>query len=288
MAYFKRMTQAFFARLPNRGIVRLSGPDARTLLQGVVTNDVLTIPPDEARYAALLTPQGKIIVDFFVSEEPVGFFIDCPRALAADLVRRLGLYRLRAKVVIEDASATLGVAAVWGAGLDGRRDPRHPALGRRIIGPPDALQAAASLANAGDYEAHRIRCGVAEGGVDFVYGDAFPHEADMDRLHGVDFHKGCYVGQEVVSRVEHRGLARRRVIAVQFSDAPPAGAQVTADGANLGVLTSVGHGVGLAMVRVDRAAEATDQGLAIEADGVALTLDLAPFRRPSGAAMQAG
>ena len=206
------------ALLPDRGVVKVSGDDARKLLNGLLTCDMAKVTPASARFAALLTPQGKIIVDFIVAEAPAedggGFFLDCPRVLAAMLTEKLNFYKLRAKAACEDLSEALGVMAAWdGAGATEYglcyADPRLPALGTRIVLPPHvAAEAAAdlgaTLVEAAAYEAHRIALGVPRGGADFIYGDAFPHEADMDQLAGIDFDKGCYVGQEVVSRVQHR------------------------------------------------------------------------------------
>src|SRR5215471_2024439 len=212
------------ALLPERGVIKVVGDDARKFLHGLVTADMLGLAPGTARFGALLTPQGKIIADFFVTEAPQseggGFFLDIPRALAITLVDKLNLYKLRAKVLVEDLIEILGVLAVWdgaGAAKQGLTyvDPRLPTLGFRVMIPPHraigaASELGAALVSAEDYEAHRIALGVPRGGVDFAYGDAFPHEADMDQLNGVDFDKGCYVGQEVVSRIEHRARARPR------------------------------------------------------------------------------
>src|SRR5579885_1202655 len=246
------------ASLPDRGVVKVAGDAARNFLHGLVTADMLALKPGTARFCALLTPQGKIIADFIATEAPAadggGFFLDVPRALATTLVDRLNLYKLRAKVLIEDLSEVLGVVAAWDGATVGRpppgkfglryADPRLPGLGLRIMVPPHlaaqtAAELGAVLVEAGDYEAHRIALGVPSGGLDFAYGDAFPHEADMDQLHGVDFQKGCYVGQEVVSRMEHRGSARTRVVPVVFSGAAPAtGSAVTAAERSVGTMGS--------------------------------------------------
>ena len=218
------------ALLPDRGVVKVAGDDARRFLHGLVTADVSTLAPGEARFAALLTPQGKIIADFIIAEAEAadggGFFLDCPRALAQTLVQKLTLYRLRARITIEDLSDTLAVMAVWdgtGATECGLlfTDPRLLALGLRCILPPDlasdaAAELGAVLTDAAAYESHRIALGVPRGGQDFIYGDAFPHDTDMDQLGGVDFKKGCYIGQEVVSRIEHRGTARTRIVPVAY------------------------------------------------------------------------
>lgn len=260
--------------LASRGIVRVAGADARAFLQGLVSCDMAAVAPGCAAYGALLTPQGKIICDFIASGEEGAFLLDCPGALAADLARRLRFFRLRAKIEIEDISESHGVLVRWGGeAAGGTPDPRDPGLGtREIVARSAAGSAAAGLAA---YDALRIALGVPEGGVDFDYGDAFPHEANLDLLHGVDFRKGCYVGQEVVSRVEHRGSARKRIARVSFAgSAPERGARLMAGDAEIGVLGSAIEGVGLVMARVDRAAEAIAAGEPITLGGRAATLAL--------------
>lgn len=270
--------------LDQRGVVRVDGADAEDFLQGLVTNDVTGIADGAGRYAALLTPQGKILFDFLVTRARDGaFLLDVPRSMAADLVRRLGFYKLRANVAIEDRSETLGVSAAWGDGaeawidagsapnaLAAFADPRHPALGWRTVAPTDSELPAPPGA---DYAAHRIALGIPEGGFDFVYGDTFPHEANLDRLHGVDFRKGCYVGQEVVSRVEHRGSARKRIVPVSFEGRGPGrGAEVFAGDVSLGHMGSSAAGRGLAMLRLDRVEEAHKLGVPIIAGRTPLTV----------------
>src|SRR5215472_4919697 len=284
------------ALLPERGIIKVVGDDARKFLHGLVTTDMLGLAPGTARFGALLTPQGKIIADFFVTEAPQadggGFFLDSPRALAVTLVDKLNLYKLRAKALVENLTEILGVLAVWD-GQDTTKgcaakqgltyaDPRLPALGFRVMIPPHRATAAASELGAADYEAHRIALGVPRGGVDFAYGDAFPHEADMDQLGGVDFAKGCYVGQEVVSRIEHRGNARTRAVALRYDGAAPAsGAPITAGERQVGTMGSAARGRGIALVRLDRVAEAEQTALA--AGGIPIRLikpDWARFSFP--------
>lgn len=254
------------AFLEDRGIVSVAGAEAGPFLHNLVTNDVLGLAPGEARFAALLTPQGKIVADFFIlradDEHGPRYLLDCPAPLTPELMKKLALYRLRAKLDIADRSAELGVAAYWDGAPPERawRDPRETAIGWRKIAPRDGLR---TLGDAG-YAAHRIACGVPQGGADFVYGDAFPHDVNMDALHGVDFKKGCYVGQEVVSRVQHRGAARKRVLRAHFSGAPPAvGAEIMAGDAAIGVMGSTAQGLGLALVRVDKLEEAMAAGAAI-------------------------
>jgi tRNA-modifying protein YgfZ len=289
------------ALLPDRGVIKVAGDGARNFLHGLVTADMLELTPGAARFCALLTPQGKIIADFFVAEAPAaaggGFFLDTPRALVATVVEKLNLYKLRAKVMIEDLSETLGVLAAWDGGGVTKyglcyADPRLPALGLRLMIAPHLAAAAAAelgadLVPANDYDGHRIALGVPQGGVDFSYGDAFPHETDMDQLGGVDFGKGCYVGQEVVSRMEHRGTARTRAVPVRYDGAAPeTGAAITAAERQIGTMGSAAGGRGVAMVRLDRVAEAISQGGSLTAGGVPIELvkpDWARFAFPGDA-----
>ena len=273
------------AFLPDRGVVKVAGDDARHFLNGLVTGDMGKVASANPRYAALLTPQGKIIADFIIAEAPAedggGFFLDCPRALAPALVEKLNFYKLRAKVICEDLSDVLGVMAVWGGMADSEYglsypDPRLPLLGSRVMLPPHLAAAAAAdigadFTDADEYETHRIALGIPRGGLDFVYGDTFPHEADMDQLNGIDFDKGCYVGQEVVSRVEHRASARSRVVPVTYDEfAPSSGLPITAGAKQVGTLGSTAKGRGLALMRLDRIEDALAAKTPLEAGGVTL------------------
>ncbi len=273
------------ALLAERGVVKVAGEDARKFLNGLLTTDIARVTPERAAFAALLTPQGKIMVDMIVAEAPAGdgggFFLDCPRALAVTLVDRLNFYKLRAKVLAEDLSDVLGVMAIWdGSGQTEYglcfADPRLPALGMRCMLPPHLVAEAAAdlgaaLVAADDYEAHRIALGAPRGGLDFLYNDAFPHEADMDQLNGIDFEKGCYVGQEVVSRVEHRGTARKRVVPVAFEDfGPEAGVAVTVGETEVGTMGSSAQGRGLAMLHLGRIGDALAAGRPIVSGGITM------------------
>ncbi|RBP04059.1 hypothetical protein DFR50_14131 [Roseiarcus fermentans] len=270
------------AWLEDRGIVGVSGEDAASFLQGLLTNDVERLAPGEARYAALLSPQGKILFDMIVvradRDGGAAFLIDCAAAQAADLARRLGFYKLRARVAIADESAERGVVALWGApaqapaGAVVTADPRDPRLGLRAIC-SRAEAAAIGSAHLAGYEALRIDAVVPRGGVDFAYGDAFPHDVNLDLLHGVDFHKGCYVGQEVVSRMKHRGTGRKRIARVRFgADAPPAGTPVVDGDLPVGALGSSSGREALALLRLDRAEEAKAAGRTLSAGGAPLAL----------------
>ncbi len=275
------------ALLPERGVVKVIGDDARRFLNGLASNDIGKVTPGNARFAALLTPQGKIIVDFIVAEaapeDGGGFFLDCPRPLAATLVDKLKFYKLRAKVTIEDLSAALGVMAIWDGNGESDYglcydDPRLAGLGWRIMLPPElATEAAndlgATLVEPEAYDAHRIALGVPRGGNDFSYGDTYPHEADMDQLAGVDFEKGCYIGQEVVSRVEHRNSARNRVVPISFAHAAPIpGLPVTAGDKILGMAGSAANGRGLALLRLDRVADALAAATPLTSGGIEIQL----------------
>ena len=275
------------AFLPDRGVVKVTGADARDFLNGLVTTDVTLLRPGLGRFGALLTPQGKITTDFLITEAPAGhgggLLIDCPRALAQGLADKLGFYKLRAKVAVENLSDSFGVLAAW----DGDpavtpdlafADPRNPALGWRILVPAELAQKVADLIGAelvqsSAYDAHRIAAGVPRGGLDFTYGDAFPHETNMDRLHGVDFDKGCYVGQEVVSRMQHRGTARTRTVRIVLEDfSPEPGTAILAGDKPVGTIGSTAGQNGLALIRIDRAADALAAGVALTAGGLAIRI----------------
>jgi tRNA-modifying protein YgfZ len=278
------------AFLGDRGVLRVTGADSTAFLQGLLTNDVEDLAIGAARYAALLTPQGKLLFDFFVQRqggEPPSFLLDCPADQAAALAKRLGFYRLRAKVAIEDLSAELGVAAFWGRPPDAAfasaafADPRDGRLGFRAIA-PRAEAAALGEAALADYEAHRIALGVPKGGADFAYGDTFPHDVNMDLLHGLDFEKGCYVGQEVVSRMRHRANLRKRIVRVSLAGAAPAPGTPVLDGELIvGTLGSSAGAVALAQMRVDRVEEARAAGRTLSAGGV--RLEAIDFDAPAAA-----
>lgn len=278
------------ALLPDRAVIAVSGPDALAFLQGILTCNVETLAEGEARLGALLTPQGKIQFDFLVSRSQDGFRLDVAAERVPDLVKRLGLYRLRAKVTIA-ADPTLGVAAAWdeaetAAETVRARDGRLPALGERLYFSQGAFSADATE---DAYHAHRIGLGVPEGGRDFALSDAFPHEALMDQLGGVDFKKGCYVGQEVVSRMQHRGTARTRILPIVYRDgpAPAPGTEVTAGARSLGVTGSAAGERGLATIRLDRLGDALAAGEPVRAGGTVAAVgkpDFASFAFPTDTA----
>jgi folate-binding protein YgfZ len=256
------MSSTVVALLADRGVVSLSGPDAADFLDNLATNDLSGMTSGEARFAGLLTPQGKILFEFFALRTRDGWLLDTPGRHAGDLVKRLTMYRLRAKVVIADVSADHAVAAAWGpappAIADGWcfADPRNAGLGWRIIAPPSAIPAVTATED--DYHHHRIAAGIAEGGRDYPLGDTFPHEANYDRNAGVSFTKGCFVGQEVVARMQNKAVVRKRVVAITGSAPLTSGAEIL----------------------IDRAAEAADKGQTIaDAAGGIVTVDQAALDR---------
>ncbi len=269
--------------LIDRGVIRVAGEDARPFLQNLVTNDMDAVTTDQAGYGALLTPQGKIICDFLVVAVPDaeggGFLLDTPLLQTADLMKRLKLYKLRAKVTLDDLTeATAVIAATDGsllpedAGLV-YADPRLPGLGQRaLVDRGGATEIATAPAD--DWHARRVALGIPEGGRDFAYGDAFPHEALLDQTGGVSFKKGCYIGQEVVSRMQHRGTARTRVVPVVFDGgiAAETGAEAVAGGKPLGRIGSAANGRALALLRLDRVVDAQAAGEPLLGGGMAFTL----------------
>lgn len=255
-------------------LVRISGEEAAEFLNGLVTCDVLVLEKKQAAFGALLSPQGKILFDFFVIRDEHGFLIDIDAASREDFIKRLMFYRLRRKVEIGFEEQFQSVLVSWGDALeiDGAlsvADPRLGEAGQRHYCksvPPTTQE---------DYARHRISLGLPEGGVDFQFGDAFPHEALMDQFGGVDFQKGCYVGQEVVSRMQHRGTARKRILKVHSnSNLPESGTDVLAGGKTVGTLGSVNGDIGLAVLRMDRIVLAKKEGLPLMAGDIIIEAEI--------------
>lgn len=297
------MPDARHALLPSRGVLSLTGPDAVHFLNNLVTSDVEHLEPGQAAFAALLSPQGKILFDFLVFRTADGFLIDVARTAAADLAKRLTFYRLRAKVVLADLSESHAVAVCWGGtgpaalpdGAVAANDPRLAELGLRLIAPMDGIVEALSACGSAPsdeaaWTALRIALGVPQSGEDFDLGDVFPHDVDMDQLAGVSFRKGCYVGQEIVARMEHRGTARKRMIQVTGSSSlPAAGTPVMAGEQQLGTLGSSTGNQGLALLRLDKVKAALDNDADLTCGSARLTVSLPAFARfgwPQGAAAE--
>ncbi len=288
------MSYCHAALLQRRGVIRVAGVDARKYLQGLITNDIAKAQDGRAIHAGLLNPQGKVLFDFFVVAANGGYLLDVVKDKSGELTKRLSFYRLRAEVDIVD-EPSLAISAAWGGEPHPCKDavvypdPRLPELGFRLILRADtsAAELGCSLASEADYDTNRIRLGVPEGGLDYGFGEAFPHEALFDQLNGVDFAKGCYVGQEVVSRMEHRGTARRRIVPIESeATLPLSGSSIEVGNVPIGIIGSVSGASGLALVRLDRAEEALARGVPLTAAGVKLRIrqpSFAKFSVPAAA-----
>ncbi|MBP0617287.1 YgfZ/GcvT domain-containing protein [Jiella mangrovi] len=266
-----------YARLDDRATLHLSGAETEEFLQGLVTADVAAVTGDAASPAALLTPQGKVMFEFLLSRIEGGMRLDGPAGLRADLKKRLTLYRLRLKIAIEESDEA--VFAVWdevdGGGdgaLSDRRFSNEPVY--RAYGAPPA---GAAEAAAEDYRKLRITFGVAELGADYPPSEVFPHDVLMDYNAGVSFKKGCFVGQEVVSRMQHRGTARRRLMLVTGEAPLIAGSEIRAGERSVGEILSIEDAAGLAMVRIDRLAQAAASGAGLSVEGVPVALSIPPY-----------
>jgi folate-binding protein YgfZ len=261
--------------LKDRALVSVAGEDAQKFLQDLVTADVDALAPGDATYASLLTPQGKVLFDFFVIREPQGYLIDCVLSQREVLVKRLAFYKLRAKIAITTADKRQAFAVLGGGIAEATVDPRTPAMGQRLYeGLPTSEE------GTGAYHQRRIALGLAEGGQDFESGEIFPHEANFDQIGAVSFQKGCFVGQEVVSRMEHRGTARSRILPCRVEGALPAkGSEISAAGKAIGRACSGAGDRLLALLRLDRLEEARGRGLPVTAGGSTLYPERPPWAR---------
>lgn len=253
--------------LPDRGVLRVSGEEAEPFLQNLVSNDVSQADETRAVYATLLTPQGKFLHDFFVYRDPKagdGFLMEMPADRLPDLQKRLTMYRLRARVDLQDVSDSYVSAAILGdvAPADGiwRPDPRHPEMGLRgLVAATATLPAATDIA---EYEKHRISLGIPSAGADLVPERNFLLEFRMDDLNAIDFSKGCYVGQELTARTKYRGNVKRQHFVATFpGDAPPNGTPVlNADGVEVGTVLSGSGNSALVTIRLDQWEKELDAG----------------------------
>lgn len=261
------------ATLADRAIIDVSGPDAEHFLQNILTLDLDALGDRAARPGALLAPHGKIMFDFLVSRSDENALrLECRADIADDFVRRLTLYRLRAKAEISKQDQP-DIAVSW---QDDSAASQSDSTVRdsRFLSPVFRHYGAAHVANASeaDWHAFRIANGVAESGPDYALSDAFPHDVLLDLMGGVGFKKGCFIGQEVVSRMQHRGTARRRVLLVSAaSDLPAPGTDLVSGGKLVGTLGSVSGTAGIAIARIDRVKAALDAGAEITAGGIAIT-----------------
>ncbi len=241
------------APLPDRAVLAVSGEDARTYLQGIITNDVRKVTPENAVFSALLSPQGKYLFEFFIIGHEGALLLETDKARLPELIKRLTMYRLRAKVEFAE-KPELNVTALWGNRVPSTEyvttydDPRHPELGKRM------LTASAQEGNA-DYETHRLSLGIPEGGKDLIVDRSILLEYGYDHLGAIDFNKGCYVGQEVTARSKHRATLHKYIHCVTADSAlPPAGTVITSNGRELGDMRSSRGTIGLAVLRTGDAA----------------------------------
>ncbi|WP_417409771.1 YgfZ/GcvT domain-containing protein [Hoeflea sp.] len=265
--------------LPDRNIVQVDGADAGHFLQNLITANLDAIKPGEVRPTALLTPQGKILFDFLISKSTdSGYLCDIRADQTADFIRRLTLYKLRAAVTFQTATDTPVIAGWDGNAPEGAlSDMRFPQEAHvwRLYGIGSVLDAERPA-----WDAIRVAHGVAESGSDFALSDVFPHDVLMDKNGGVDFRKGCYVGQEVVSRMQHRGTARRRVATVTAESELPVTSEpgtefdIRAGDKSVGSLGTISGTSALAIVRTDRVADALAKDIALTVEGIPVTLTL--------------
>ncbi len=288
------MAERVYTELPARGVIEVAGEDRVSFLQGLVSNDIAKVTADRAIYAALLTAQGRYLFDFFIVALGDALYLDTEAARLAELQRRLTMYRLRAKVALSDASARFAVAAAWGdgagtaLGLSGIGaaksfangvayiDPRLETLGARLLAPRETgaatlTQAGFATADEAAYDRHRLALGVPDGTRDLGPEKALPMESGFDELNGIDWQKGCYMGQELTARMKHRALVKKRLLPVAIDGAMPApGTAITIDGKEAGEMHSGRDGHALALLRLD-AVDAAANGAALTAEGARVT-----------------
>jgi folate-binding protein YgfZ len=261
------MSGPSFSLVPHRGVIAVGGPDRVDFLQGLISNDTTKVAPGRAIWAALLTAQGRFLNDMFVADGGNDtLLLETERARAPALAKKLGLYKLRSKVTVEDRSTAMDVAVVFGPGAEtvlplaggvAFVDPRLPELGVRLLAP--ASQATALLAVRGvvaapieAYDALRLRLGVPDGSRDLVVDKALLLENGFDELNGVDWQKGCYMGQELTARTKYRALIRKRLFPVRIEGAlPEPGTAIFKNGQEVGELRSGSGSRALAMLRLD-------------------------------------
>jgi folate-binding protein YgfZ len=290
------MTLCAYAFLPDRGAIEIAGVDRQTFLQGLVSNDVRKVGPSRAIYAALLTPQGKYLHDFFLIEQREAIYLDGERARLPDLLRRLSMFKLRAKVTLADASDRCSIAAVFGEGASAKlglpadlgaarpfgdgvayTDPRLVELGARVMLPRSdgsrALEAAGlAPAEPAAYDRLRLSLGVPDGSRDLVVEKALLLEAGFDELNGVDWDKGCYMGQELTARTRYRGLIKKRLMPVKVDGPlPESGTIVKLGDAEAGEMRAGRDGRALALLRLEALDEAARSGTPLLAGSAKLT-----------------
>jgi len=261
------MSARQFSLLPHRSVIAVGGPDRVEFLQGLISNDATKVAPGRAVWAALLTPQGRFLNDMFVVDGGNDtLLLETERERAAGLARKLAMYKLRSKVTVDDRGDALEVAVAFGpdaakalpiAGTMSYVDPRLPELGLRVIAPAGdaaaALQAQGfAAAPAHVYDALRLVLGVPDGSRDLPVEKALLLESGFDELHGVDWDKGCYMGQELTARTKYRGLVRRRLMPVHVEGPlPEPGTLIHLDGKEVGEIRSGSGDRALALLRLE-------------------------------------
>jgi len=244
------MSQTTAIKLTDRAVIRLEGPEKEALLQGVITNNIHKLDEGAPLYAALLTPQGKYLFDFILFKKANAILMDCEANRVGDLLRRLMMYKLRADVTITDMSSDYAVWAVLG-GQEGDDDPRHAEIGKRLI-VPVGEEPTGQSGTLADYESHLARLGIPNASHDLEVDKRPILEANLEELNGVDFTKGCYVGQEVTARMKHRGAVRKRLFPMRFSgNAPAVGGNIMAGDKKAGVIVSIHGQTAFGMIKLD-------------------------------------
>ena len=289
------MTENRYVKLSERGLITVGGPDRKEFLQGLISNDIEQVSPVRAIWAALLTAQGKYLHDFFIVEIDDVFYLDCEAERLMDLGQRLSRFKLRAEVDLGIADgfgvwACYGTEALARADLESEPgiakslaegtvycDPRISDIGARAVLSVKSAGAywqklGIEPGSAADYDRLRISLGLPDGSRDMVVEKAILLENNFDPLHGVDWNKGCYIGQELTARTKYRGLIKKRLIPVEISgDTPEIGTQVTADGRDAGEVRSLAGGLALALIRRDKLDLSVEQGVPLVAGNATLT-----------------
>ena len=267
-----------YAHLTDRGIISISGPDSRDFLQGLISNDITQVSSSKAIYAALLTPQGKYLFDFFISQLGEKLLIECEKNRINDLIKRLQLYKLRANTDLLNETEDYSILAFWGDGVNEAMglnkmvqgyakeksggvqmiDPRLEAAGGRVILPINSLEIEIKLIGAKpaslfDYDLHRLKLGLPNASSDLVIDKALLIESGFDELNGIDWNKGCYMGQELTARTKYRGLVKKRLVLVTIEGATPApGTPIMVGDKNVGEMRSSNGNNGIALLRLDQ------------------------------------
>ena len=241
----------------NRGLLLLQGDDVRPFLQGIITNDITKLTPEKSLYAAMLTPQGKFLYDFFLYDFEGGIVLEYYKPKETDIIKKLTMYRLRSKVTFTPLN-DYAVVAGWD-GASGLNDPRDARMGARFV----TKEATKNTASAEEYHQRRIGFTVPEMPDDLVSEESFPLPCNLEEINAIDYKKGCYVGQEVTARSKYRGNIRKKIFTVEFKGtAPQAGTAIAAEGKTIGTMLSSTGNIGLAQLEIE-AAEKPIEGLKV-------------------------